>query len=111
MIRTIVWPDGFIQLGIDKDSAEVFKQLIRRALNTYVDAHPELKELGDILDHGKVLQDYYSQRTDKPAQPTSSIKGNWEEIRTDANGRKYIHQIEFDDKQPPVSTSGYISTR
>lgn len=42
-----------------------FKQLINKALNTYPDAHPALKEFGDLLTHGKVLQDYYSQRTDK----------------------------------------------
>lgn len=41
-----------------------FKIMISRALNTYTDAHPALKEFGDVLEHGKPLQDYYSQRSD-----------------------------------------------
>ena len=54
-------------LGIDVPIELIpqFKQLISKALNSFPDAHPALKELGDMLTHGKVLQDYYSQRTDK----------------------------------------------
>ncbi len=48
----------------------VFKQMISRALNTYSDAHPALKEFGDMLEHGRVLQDYYSQRSDRPLKGT-----------------------------------------
>lgn len=47
------------------DSFQHIQKLFQRALNTWPDAHPELKELGDKLIHGYVLQDYYSQRTDK----------------------------------------------
>lgn len=43
-----------------------FKALIARGLNTFDTAHPALKELGDILYHNRVLQDYYAQRSDKP---------------------------------------------
>lgn len=42
----------------------IFKKLIWRGLNTYTDCHPALKEFGDVLEHGRVLQDYYSQRSD-----------------------------------------------
>jgi hypothetical protein len=46
------------------ESQDAFKELVRRALNCWPDAHPSLKEMGDMLDHGKILQDYYAQRTD-----------------------------------------------
>jgi hypothetical protein len=58
------YPEEII-LTVSEDSLPWFKEAIRRALNTWPDAHPELKELGDMLMHGKVLQDYYSYRTDK----------------------------------------------
>lgn len=48
---------------IISDSSLVrFKQLFSRALNTFDQAHPELKELGDMLEHGRILQDYYAQQ-------------------------------------------------
>lgn len=52
---------GNLELIIPEELIPAFKQLINRALNTYVNAHPALKEFGDILEHGRVLQDYYSQ--------------------------------------------------
>lgn len=56
---------GNLELYVPKEIIPQFKQLISKALNSFPDAHPALKELGDMLTHGKVLQDYYSQRTDK----------------------------------------------
>ena len=50
-----------LKLGIVGDSIPRFAELFRRALNTWPDAHPELKELGDLIEHGKPLQDYYVQ--------------------------------------------------
>ena len=50
-----------INLAIVGDSIPRFKEVLRRALNTFPDAHPELKELSDFLEHGKALQDYYTQ--------------------------------------------------
>lgn len=46
------------------DSFIRIKQLFSRALNTWADAHPELKELSDIMEHGKAQQNYYEQRSD-----------------------------------------------
>lgn len=43
-------------------SIENFKALIRRGLNTWDDAPPELKQLGDMLDHGRILQTYDTVR-------------------------------------------------
>lgn len=43
------------------DSIEHFKLMVRRALNVWPDAPPEIKEFGDRLLEGKLLQDYQSQ--------------------------------------------------
>lgn len=51
---------------IPNELVEKFRILMDRALNTHCDAHPAFKELGDMLSHGHVLQDYYKQRSDKP---------------------------------------------
>jgi alkylhydroperoxidase/carboxymuconolactone decarboxylase family protein YurZ len=50
-----------ISLLVTGGSLERLKTLVDRALNTWDSAHPELKELGDMLTHGKVTQDYYGQ--------------------------------------------------
>lgn len=53
-----------------EDSLEALRTLVRRGLNCFPEAPPEMKELGDVLDHGKILQDYWSTRTDlKIARP------------------------------------------
>jgi hypothetical protein len=39
-----------------------FKDLIARALNTHTNASPELKAFCDILEYGKPLQDYSTQK-------------------------------------------------
>jgi hypothetical protein len=49
-------------ITIDSNLLEQFKDLINRSLNCFPDAHPELKEFGDLITEGKVLQDYSSQR-------------------------------------------------
>jgi hypothetical protein len=49
-------------IRINKQTIPAFKQLVQRALNTWADAPPELKEFGDLLEHNQVLQDYYSQK-------------------------------------------------
>lgn len=50
-----------LQIGITKESLGRFTALINAGLNCADQAHPELKELGDMLTHGEILQDYYSQ--------------------------------------------------
>lgn len=58
------WTVG-MQINFDSNESFVaFSEMVRRALNCWPDAHPELKELGDMLMHGKVLQDYWASRTD-----------------------------------------------
>lgn len=62
-----------LKLEITADSLPHFCKLVQKALNTWPDAHPELKELGDKLGWaGAPLQDYYAQRTDTtPTTPTT----------------------------------------
>lgn len=38
-----------------------FRQLVSRGLNTWDHAPPEIKEFGDMICEGKVLQDYKAQ--------------------------------------------------
>jgi hypothetical protein len=54
----------YYDFRVQGDMIEPFKELVRRSLNCWPDAHPALKELGDMLMHGEVLQDYYASRTD-----------------------------------------------
>ena len=44
--------------SITEESLPSFTKAINRALNTWDDAPAEMKELGDMLTHGKILQDY-----------------------------------------------------
>lgn len=52
------------KISVTTDSIAGFKQMVAKALNCWPDAPPELKEMGDMLDHGKILQDYYHTRSD-----------------------------------------------
>lgn len=65
-----------LDITIPKDLVPQFKQLVSKALNAWPDCHPALKEFGDMLEHGKVLQNYYSQRTDikKPKEHPDAPK-------------------------------------
>lgn len=45
-------------IEVEEDCLEIFAQMVSRALNTWDDAPPDLKQLGDMLSHGHVLQDY-----------------------------------------------------
>lgn len=59
-----------LKLSITAESLPGFSTLISQALNCSPNVHPELKELGDMLTHGRILQDYYASRTDpKPHRP------------------------------------------
>lgn len=43
-------------------SGEHLKQILARALNTWDNAPPEVKELHDVVVHGWVMQDYKGQK-------------------------------------------------
>ena len=49
--------DG-IHIAVTAESLSSFKQLIDRALNCWDSAPKELKELGDMLTHGRITQDH-----------------------------------------------------
>jgi hypothetical protein len=61
-LQLIKSSSGLSSIEISKEILPQFVGLINRALNCFPDAHPELKELGDLLTEGKVLQDYSSQK-------------------------------------------------
>ena len=61
-LQLIKASSGLSSIEISKEILPQFVDLINRALNCFPDAHPELKEFGDLLTEGKVLQDYSSQR-------------------------------------------------
>ena len=49
--------DG-IHLSVTEESLPHFETLIHRALNCWDSAPQEIKELGDMLTHGRVTQDH-----------------------------------------------------
>ena len=53
--------ENILIIVLTQDSADNFKTLVNRALNTWADAPAELKEFGDILLEGKPLQNYKVQ--------------------------------------------------
>jgi hypothetical protein len=58
MITVTNRPTMLVIVASGEESTMLLKHAIVRALNTWHDAHPELKELHDKIVHGKVLQDY-----------------------------------------------------
>lgn len=82
-----------------------FTLMVRKALNAWPDAHPALKEFGDILMHGKSLQDYYSQRTDikSPKHPdlpkTCALMDESDELpicsHCGGNGAHHMHNCKI----------------
>lgn len=54
-------PVATVRIVGEKSIAE-FQTLVRRSLNCWPDASAELKEFGDMVDHGQILQDYNSQK-------------------------------------------------
>lgn len=43
-------------VSIPAKDLETFKLLVNRALNTWIDAPTSMKDLGDLLTHGMVMQ-------------------------------------------------------
>lgn len=60
-LAVVSFETGEVTLAISKEALEAFKLLVNKGLNCWDKAPPELKELGDILSHGEVLQDYNKQ--------------------------------------------------
>jgi hypothetical protein len=51
-----------IRLDVTEESLSYFITAIDRALNCWDGAPAELKELGDMLTHGRITQDYSKSR-------------------------------------------------
>lgn len=47
-----------IHFSVTAESLPNFTKLVNRALNCWPNAPAELKQLGDMLTEGKILQDY-----------------------------------------------------
>ncbi len=60
-IEIINYTDGIIGIEVPSELVKEFKDLISRGLNTWDTASPGIKIFGDLLIHGKVLQDYEAQ--------------------------------------------------
>lgn len=48
----------FLRLEITEESLPIFQQLINRALNCWDSAPKDIKDLGDMLTHGRITQDH-----------------------------------------------------
>lgn len=63
-LKTNNWQDGTLaDLTIkidDEQSLNNFRTLVNRALNCWDQAPKDLKDLGDILTHGRITQDHSS---------------------------------------------------
>ena len=55
-------PD-YVEVHFSGLAAAEFRTLVQRGLNLWPDASPEMKEFGDLLLEGKILQDYWAQDT------------------------------------------------
>jgi hypothetical protein len=70
-------------ISVGPDQVESFKLLVSRALNTWADAPVAMKELGDMLTHGRVTQDYEAQQFKKKSVAESNKESS---IKPDADG-------------------------
>jgi len=61
---------GELHISVTQESIPNFVSLINRALNTWDSAPKELKELGDMISHGRITQDhtYKPMFTSVPSQ-------------------------------------------
>jgi len=50
---------------VSAEDRELFKELIFRGTNLWVDAPPAVKEASDQITNGVVMQDYYAQSNQK----------------------------------------------
>jgi len=60
-ISVIKNADDDLIIWSTKQHLEAIKQMVHRAVNTWPDAPPEIKELADLVTVGHVQQDYKSQ--------------------------------------------------
>lgn len=65
------YPSGAMYLNLPSRLVPEFKLMVQRALNMWPDCSPELKELGDVITNGRILQDYFKQAAIDP--PPRSI--------------------------------------
>ena len=57
---------GELNIFISGEDMNDFKHLINRGLNTWDRAPARIKELGDLIIHGEITQNYQAQAASKP---------------------------------------------
>lgn len=77
-----------ISMYVPEEHVKEFKTLINRAMNTWDEASPEMKEFADLVIHGKILQDYRSQDSSKRNAETMTFFGRDSEIESEAKLRE-----------------------
>jgi hypothetical protein len=50
------------KISVTESSLLMFQELVNRALNCWPDAPKELKDMGDMLTHGRITQDHTYHR-------------------------------------------------
>lgn len=48
----------FLRIEITEESLPLFQELVNRALNCWDSAPKDIKDLGDMLTHGRITQDH-----------------------------------------------------
>lgn len=62
----VVKGNGFTTVTLYEKTQEEFGNLLRRALNTWNDAPPSMKELHDVVLFDTILQDYRAPNQGNP---------------------------------------------
>lgn len=80
-----------IHISVTHESLPAFTTLIQRALNCWDSAPAEIKELGDMITHGRVTQDH----TYKPINSTHG-NGDMYSQAEQSTIKEYIASFGFD---------------
>jgi hypothetical protein len=76
---------------VDEEAINQFTELVNRALNAWPDAPKDLKDLGDMLTHGRITQDHsFSKMNTKQSSDYYSVS---ETVKI----AKYINSIGTDN--------------
>lgn len=102
-----------LHLSITRDdlSLNQFRELLNRALNCWPECPADFKNLSDLLEHGKVLQEYSDKKESFHARIQSNDYYQGAELELVKNSIiKYGAQefIEFTKKNPAQSLKEWI---
>jgi len=103
MIHVYDFEDTLI-IRIPKEDKKAFRVAIARACNVWPDAPVEIKELHDLVIHGRPLQDYASQpvftkREELPPE-VNQLLDRPSVSKTDSKTTKKVEPFETENKEP-----------